>query len=70
MNDEDGHVGKVNVSSRRAVVVQPGYTVFVRGTCRAMRLGRPYPAVADGPMQAHVNRDGLAVGSLFVTVSQ
>ena len=69
-NDEDGHGGKVTVSSRRAIVIQPGCTVFVRGTCRAMQFGRPYPAVADGPTDLQVHRDGLAVVSSLVTVSQ
>ena len=69
-NDVDGHVGKVTVSSRRAIVIQPGCTVFVRGTCRAMQFGRPYPAVADGPTGLQVHRDGLAVVSSLVMVSQ
>ena len=69
-NDDDGHVGKVTVSSQRAVVIPSGCTVFVRGTCRAMQFGRQYPAVADGPTDLQVNRDGLAVVSSLVTVSQ
>ena len=68
--DEDGHVGKVTVSSRRAVVIQPGCTVSVRGTCRALQLGGSYPAVADGPTNTQASRDGLAVVSSLVTVSQ
>ena len=69
-NDEDGHVGKVTVCSRRAVVIQPGCTVSVRGTCRAKQLGGSYPAVADGPTNTQPSRDGLAVVSSLVTVSQ
>ena len=68
-NDEDGNVGKVTVCSRRAVVIQPGCTVSVRGTCRAKQLGGPYPAVADGPTNTQASRDGLAVVSSLVTVS-
>ena len=69
-NDEDGHVGKVTVSSRRAVVIQQGCTVSVRGKCRARQLGGSYPAVADGPTNAQASRDGPAVVSSLVTVSQ
>ena len=69
-NDEDGHVGKVTVCSRRAVVIQPGCTVSVRGKCHARQLGGSYPAVADGPANTPASRDGLAVVSSLVTVSE
>ena len=69
-NDEDGHVGKVTVCSRRAVVIQPGCTVSVRGKCHARQLGGSYPAVADGPANTPASRDGLAMVSSLVTVSE
>ena len=69
-NDEDGHVGKVTVCSRRAVVIQPGCTVSVRGKCHARQLGGSYPAVADGPANTPASRDGLALVSSLVTVSE
>ena len=66
--DHAGHVGEVRVCSRRAIVVPPGETVYVRGRCHARRLGQSYPAIAEGILTEHTDRDGLSVVSTLITV--
>ena len=70
-DDDEGCVGKVEVMSKRAVVIQPGETTTVRCRCIAKRLGRPYPAIMEAAaVTSHKDVDGVTVPSVLITVPQ
>ena len=64
----DGHIGKVRVCSRRAIVIRPGDTVVVRGRCTSRQHDQPYPAIVEGMSTQPASQDGLAVVSALVTM--
>ena len=64
----DGHIGKVRVCSRRAIVIRPGDTVVVRGRCTSRQHDQPYPAIVEGMSTQPASQDGLAVVSAVVTM--
>ena len=66
--DGDGHVGSVEVLSKRAIVIRPGETVTVRGRCRSKGFGEEYPALLETPVALCSAVDCVTVPSVLVTV--
>ena len=66
--DGDGHVGSVEVLSKRAIVIRPGETVTVRGRCRSKGFGEEYSAVLETPVTSCSGVDCVTISSVLVNV--